>query len=464
MGSHRGIDAAVVGAELEVPLVGGARTRYVNLDYAASTPALAEVWAAVEAFLPWYSSVHRGAGFKSQIATAAYEGAREPVRAFVGGRADDVVVFTRNTTDSINLLARCLPSDTFVVTTRAEHHANLLPWRRHGAVELPVPGSPDELLDGLGQALRRRPAHQPALVAVTGASNVTGEVWPLAELAGLAHEHGARIFVDAAQLAPHRRIDMSSLDLDWVAFAGHKLYAPFGTAALVGRSEWLATAEPYLAGGGAVLEVGAHRTTWAGLPERHEGGSPNVVGAVALATACSALDALGMGDVARHDAWLGDLLRSTLDGVPGLVRYTTWSGWCDRVPTAAFNLPGRDHDEVAAILSAEHGIGVRDGSFCAHPLLVHLAGAGAEAGAGRGASWDGDDREPGCGRRVPGAVRASIGLGSRVDDLRQLGEALTEIAEHGPRWSYRAAPDGTVGPVPDDRTWPRHDLLTTGRK
>jgi selenocysteine lyase/cysteine desulfurase len=452
MCSHSEIDAAVVGADLEVPLVGGARVPYVNLDYAASTPALAEVWSAVEAFLPWYSSVHRGAGFKSQITTAAYEGARESVRAFVGGRTDDVVVFTRNTTDSINLFARCLPSDTVVITTSVEHHANLLPWRRHGAIELPVPESPDELMERFRQALRQRPVGRPVLLAVTGASNVTGEVWPIAELAALAHEHGAQIFIDAAQLAPHRAIDMCGLDLDWVAFSGHKLYAPFGAGALVGRSDWLAAAEPYLAGGGAVVEVSTEGTTWASLPERHEGGSPNVIGVVALAVACSALGAIGMDNIARHEIWLCDLLRTTLDQVPGLISYTTWSGPCDRVATAAFNLFGRDHAEMAAILSAEYGIGVRNGSFCAHPLLVHLAGDGLDG-------W-----KPGCGLRVPGAVRASLGLGTDAEDLRRLGAALSEIAEHGPRWTYLQAPDGSVSPVPDDRRWPQFDLATVGAR
>ena len=122
--------AEVVGTDLQVPLVGGGAARYVNLDYAASAPALTGVWAAVQAFLPWYSSVHRGAGFRSQVATAAYERARGVVRDFLGGRPDDTVIFTRNTTDAINLLARCLPRRTTVVTTLVEHHANLLPWGR----------------------------------------------------------------------------------------------------------------------------------------------------------------------------------------------------------------------------------------------------------------------------------------------------------------------------------------------
>ena len=426
-----------------MPLVGGGAAPYTNLDYAASAPPLTEVWAEVQAFLPWYSSVHRGAGFRSLVATAAYEGARDAVRGFLGGRPDDTVIFTRNTTDAINLLARCLPPETSVVTTLSEHHANLLPWRRyHGAVELPVPTTPAELLSSVDQALGCLPAGRPALLAVTGASNVTGEVWPIADLAALAHRHGARILVDCAQLAPHRPIDVAGLDLDWVALSGHKLYAPFGAGALVGRADWVAAGDAYLAGGGAVAEVSADGVTWTDLPDRHEGGSPNVVGAVAMAAACTALGRIGMDAVAADEERLGDLLRSRLAEVPGLVTYSTWPDHRDRVGIVAFAVCERDHSEVAAILSAEYGIGVRSGSFCAHPLLAHLAGGSA--------GW-----RPGCGLRVPGAVRASLGLGNDDSDVERLAGALVEISVRGPRWTYRTGPDGTVVPDPDDRPLPR---------
>jgi len=432
----------LVGTEVEVPLVGGGHARYVNLDYAASTPALMPVWAEVQALLPWYSSVHRGAGFRSQVSTAAYEGSRDAVRAFVGGRTDDTVIFTRNTTDAINLLARCLPPGTAAVTTLMEHHANLLPWRRHGrAVELPVPGSPSELLEAAGNALRRTSAGHPALLAVAGASNVTGEVAPLAELAALAHRHGARILVDAAQLAPHRALDIARLDLDWVALSGHKMYAPFGAGALVGRSDWLASAGGYLAGGGAVAEVSAEGVVWAELPDRHEGGSPNVIGAFALAAACRALREIGMDAVESEETRLGDLVRARLREVPGVVLYETWPGHGDRVGIATFSVDGQGPSQVAAILSAEHGIGVRSGSFCAHPLLVRLAG-GADG-------W-----RPGCGRGVPGAIRASLGLGSTEADIDRLAGALLEITRRGPRWTYLTLGDGSVVPSPDDRPLP----------
>ena len=232
----------MLGADTEVACVDGRMVRYANLDHAASTPVMADVWAAVEAFVPWYSSVHRGTGFKSQVATAEFEGAREAVARFVGARPDDDVVFARNTTEAINVLAASLPEGTRVLSSRVEHHANMLPWRRHDVRLLPFTASAGELLDATERALR---AGRIDLVAVTGASNVTGEVWPVAELAELAHRHGASLFVDAAQLAPHRAIDMTRAGIDLLAFSGHKLYAPFGAGALVGR---LGAGEPLLRG------------------------------------------------------------------------------------------------------------------------------------------------------------------------------------------------------------------------
>ena len=223
----------LIGADTVVPCVAGPPRRYVNLDYAASTPVMAAVWDAVEAFVPWYSSVHRGSGLKSQVSTGAFEDARDAVAEFVGARVEDAVVFVRNTTEAINVLSAALPAGARVLASPVEHHSNLLPWRRHDLRLLPFTRSPDELLDRCDAALRSaRPGID--LLAVTGASNVTGEMWPIAELAELSHAHGAQLFVDAAQLAPHRPIDMAGAGIDWLAFSGHKLYAPFGAGALVG--------------------------------------------------------------------------------------------------------------------------------------------------------------------------------------------------------------------------------------
>jgi selenocysteine lyase/cysteine desulfurase len=433
----------LVGDRVRVPLVNGRRRRYVNLDYAASAPCLTSVKKAVDDLLPYYASVHRGTGYKSQVSTEAYEGAREAVGDFVGARDDDVVIFTRNTTDATNLLASALPAATEVIAFAAEHHANLLPWRRRELTMLPLPASPAEALDRLERALRR-PAAGPRLVTVTGASNVTGEIWPYQEMAGLAHAHGARLMLDAAQLAPHRRIDMAAAHVDYLALSGHKLYAPFGAGALIGRPDWLGQGEPFLAGGGAVRYVGAGTVLWADLPDRQEAGSPNVIGAVALGVACRTLQHARRDDLEAYQTELVDETRRRLRTVPGIELYRLWPDGSPRIGVLPFALRTVPYARLAAILSAEYGIGVRHGCFCAHPLMAGLLKIDAE---GEGRLRDGLAR--GETTALPGAVRASTGIGTTGADCDRLVTAVAEIASRGPRWAYTSTPDGAhCTPVP----------------
>jgi selenocysteine lyase/cysteine desulfurase len=438
----------LVGSGQPVPIAPSGSVPYCNLDFAASAPALRAVLDAVERFLPWYSSIHRGAGYKSRVASAAYEGARESVRRFLSARSDDLVIFTRNTTDSVNLLERVLPPDLEVVTFALEHHANLLPWRRRRVTHLPVPAGPVEMVAELTEHLLTRTA--PALVAVTGASNVTGEVMPLAELAAVAHRHGSRLFVDAAQLAPHRAIDMTATGVDFLALSGHKLYAPFGAGVLVGPPDWFDRADPYLAGGGPVEFVTLDEVHWSRGVDRHEAGSPNVVGAVALGAACDHLAGIGMDRVAALEAQLFEYGRERLLAVPGLELYSTWSIDQPHIGVLTFQLAGYGHAAVAEILSVEHGIGVRDGCFCAHPLmtrLLRLSNADMDGITGR--------LRAGQPAFLPGAVRASLGLDSTAKDVDRLADALADLAGNGPRWTYRVDPE-TSGwsPDPDPRSWP----------
>lgn len=441
----------LVGAETDVPLVTGGARRYVNLDYAASAPALVRVADAVTELLDWYSSVHRGAGFKSRAATAAYEGARESIRRFVKARPGDAVIITRNTTDAINLLAGTVPEGTHVVAFAGEHHANLLPWKRCGVRYLDVPESPAEMLEALESTLRELPnCEDPHLVAVTGASNVTGEVWPIAEIARVAHDNGARLVVDAAQLAPHAPIDMERDGIDYLALSGHKLYAPYGAGALIGQRDWLVTGDPFLRGGGAVRLVTLNETLWADLPDRQEAGSPNVVGAVALGVACDTLAETGMDRLAEEEAALVAHARDRLASVPGFEAYRIWPAEHPRVGLITFNLASVPYDLLAAVLSAEHGIGIRHGCFCAHPLMMRLLRV--------------DDREAtrlilatkdGAHPRLPGAARMSLGLGSTRADVDAFVDALASIAADGPAWSYRVSPaTGEYEPDPDPRPLP----------
>ncbi|MET9019414.1 aminotransferase class V-fold PLP-dependent enzyme [Actinopolymorpha sp. NPDC004070] len=424
----------VVGADLPVPLVTGETTAYANLDYAASAPCLSEVAAHLAQVAPYYASVHRGAGYASRVSTARYEHARAQVAAFVGARADDVVVFTRNTTDALNLLARCVPGRTEdggegdagdVLFLDIEHHANLLPWRR-GRHRCVVAGTTQRAtLVALRAELAARPA---TLVAITGASNVTGEVLPLDAIVAAAHQAGARVVLDAAQLAPHRRIDLAAGGVDYVAFSGHKLYAPLGVGVLVGRRDWLDAAPAYLPGGGAVREVTLTGTIWADAPQRHEGGTPNVLGAAALGQACETLAALPDGALAAHEEALRARLVARLDALPGVLRHRIWRDSPDAIGVVAFSVDGYHPGLVAAYLSAEHGIGVRDGKFCAHPLLSRLGAP-------------------------DGTLRASFGVGTTLVDVDRLADAVEGLLVAGPRWEY-AVVDGRWEPVHDTRPVP----------
>jgi selenocysteine lyase/cysteine desulfurase len=249
----------------------------------------------------------------------------------------------------------------------------MLPWRRHDVRLLPFTSSADELLDACERALRKERFD---LLAVTGAANVTGEIWPVAELAEVAHRHGAELFVDAAQLAPHRPIDMAASGIDHLALSGHKLYAPFGAGALVAASRRLGAGPPLLRGGGAVKLVTLDDVVWEVAPERHEA-SPDVVGVVALAAACRRLHELGMETVAEHERSLAARLWTGLEDIPGRRALRLWPA-AERVGVATFTLAGYPHPLLAAILSAEHAIGVRHGCFCAHPLIARLLGVSDE--------------------------------------------------------------------------------------
>jgi selenocysteine lyase/cysteine desulfurase len=419
------VPVELIGDDLEVPCIDGIQRRYVNLDAAASTSALAAVASMVHDFVPWYSSVHRGAGYKSRVTTEAYEQARAAMLRFAQRPADgsDIAIICRNTTEAINQLAyrlRLAPDDV-VVTTVVEHHANLLPWARacrRRFVECARDGTFG--LDDVVTALDASP--RPKLLAITGASNVTGWMPPIEEITDAAHERNIPVFLDAAQLAPHRRIPST---VDFVAWSGHKMYAPFGAGALVGPRSAFTDGDPFLAGGGAVDLVDLDEVIWTDPPEREEAGSPNVLGAIALHAAIDEFDLIGWSRIVRHDAEMAQLLRSGLAAIAG-VRLLGPDLDQSTLPVATFTVDGMHHSLVAARLSAEFGIGVRHGCFCAHPYLVRLLGlSDAEIDEYRAAVVRGDRRE------VPGGVRASACLSTSTADVERLVEAVTAIASGG---------------------------------
>ncbi|KJK39888.1 cysteine desulfurase [Streptomyces variegatus] len=440
----------VLGRDVTVPLVTGGEVTYAALDYAASAPALQRVWDDVAAYAPYYGSVHRGAGYLSQLSTDLFENARRTVAEFLDCREGDQVVFTRSTTDSLNLLAAALPADCQVFVFETEHHASLLPWRNARVTFLDAPRSPREAVETLERALAGRTVpieggHGPALVCVTGASNVTGELWPVRELAAAAHAHGARIVLDAAQLAPHHPVSLAGLDVDWVAFSGHKLYAPFGTGVLAGRSDWLRAAEPYLAGGGASRKVsrrqdGGVDVEWHDSAARHEAGSPNVIGAYAVASACKALTEAGFDTLVAREQDLVRAVREGLADVPQVRFLSLFGDDAPRVGVLSFVVDGWNSSHFAAALSAEYGIGVRDGLFCAHPLVRTLLGSDPQSQGECGSP------EAAPGEKSLNAIRVSFGAGTPDEHVERFVRAVKELVTDGAKWNYRTE-DGRC--VPD---------------
>jgi selenocysteine lyase/cysteine desulfurase len=367
-----------------------------------------------------------------------------------------VAIFCRNTTEAINHLAyrlRLAPDDV-VVTTVVEHHANLLPWGRVATrryVECSDAGTFS--VEAVCEALDTGPP--PALLAVTAASNVTGWLPPVDAVIDAAHQRGVPVVVDAAQLAPHRPLPPAA---DFIAFSGHKLYAPFGSGALVGPRALFETGDPFLAGGGAVDLVGLDEVVWTAPPDREEAGSPNVIGAVALHAAVDALGAVGWDAIVEHEQALARRLRTGLGAIDGVrllgpLAATTDDGpggSVETLPVATFTVEGLHHALVAARLSAEYGVAVRHGCFCAHPYVVRLLGLSEQTvHAYRDEVLRGDHRN------VPGAVRASAGLGTSGPDIERLIEAVAELAGGDPPpVPYEQDPStGDYFPVTDLPGW-----------
>jgi selenocysteine lyase/cysteine desulfurase len=404
------------GPLLDVLGTPSAADQQSNLDNAATTPALACVVARVLELLPWYGSINRGAGVRARVSSDAYEGSRATVHRLVGARADQAVIFTRNTTDGLNKVARLLlhqhSKRAVVLTTASEHHANLLPWRwmdyRH--VRLLEDGSPDvDHLASLLDSLRGRVK----LVALSGASNVTGHVPDIAVWSRLTHEAGAELCVDAAQLAPHRALELAALGIDHCAFSGHKLFAPFGSGVLISPVRFLESGPPDVWGGGATASVSLEDIEWNCAPEREEAGTPNVLGAVALATALEHLHEVGFDMLAAHERGLESELLSALSSAPEVVTPSRAIG--DRVGVFPFAVAGRDPHELAEAFG-QRGVAIRAGKFCAHPLVRHLRGS-------MGLEPDG------------GLLRVSLAGSTGMHEITRFATALGELLQ---------APDGTV--------------------
>jgi len=428
----------IVGTETKIPLSNGQEVTSINFDNAATTPPFISVLQSVVDFSPWYSSIHRGTGYKSQYSSELYEKSRDTIRSFVKADPDNTVIFVKNTSEAINKLSYRLHHKnrhSVILSTHMEHHSNDLPWRSNYEVDyIKVDENGRLSMHDLERKLHKY-KRKVALVTVTGASNVTGYKNPIHDIAEIVHDYGAKLMVDAAQLVGHAPLDMkpdSSADhIDYMAFSAHKMYAPFGTGVLIGPEQDFEKGEPEYKGGGTIDIVTHDLIRWAEPPHKDEAGTPNLMGVIALSKAVRCLESLGMSNLEGYELSLVEYALSALKQVPDIQLY------CDdeireRVGIIPFNIDGVHHQAVASALSAEAGIAVRNGCFCSQPYVQKLLDLPRN-------EIRKHVRHPELPR--PGMVRLSFGLYNNYDEIDILVHKLCEISANKELYVQRYGSD-----------------------
>ena len=408
------------GVDLTIKLSDGAYVTPICFDNGATTPPFKCVNKEIMKHMQMYGSIGRGKGPKSEYSTRVYEKCREYIKQYFNIAGDNkyTVIFTKNTTEGMNLLANTLINSKCdkVLTTRMEHHANDLPWRYTSNViyvdvdkegKVNIGDIEDALINHKGEI---------KYVTITGASNVTGYVNPINDIARVAHKYGAKIIVDAAQLAPHREINMKGTgnndSIDFLALSAHKMYAPYGSGVVIGLTEDLKNKEPFLKGGGAVDLVFDYDIYWSEPPSKFEAGTPNYLGAIALYTAMNKLKEIGFDKIQEHEELLKNRLLDGLEGMNRIVLYGTRES--DRLGVVPFNIDGINYENVAVRLSYIRGIGVRQGAFCAHTYVRRLLGISDEEAQAL-LSRD-------C--KAAGMIRASFGLYNTCQEVDEFLDTL----------------------------------------
>lgn len=400
--AFRDIDSAKVQADFPILSIKVNQKPLVYLDNAATTQKPARVIDAIANYYRSYNSnVHRSVHALSEKATLAYEQAHEKVARFIGA-AQDEIVFTKGTTESMNLLAYSLCSKLAagdeIVLTQMEHHANLVPWqqmaKRFGLKLKFIAITADGRLDMDDAHAQITPAAK--IVSVIHASNALGTINPVKEIGVLAHAAGALFIVDGAQSVPHISIDIKDIDCDFFAFSGHKMLGPMGIGVLYGKKAEFEKMGSFLFGGGMILEVTFEDSTWNDIPMKFEAGTPNVAGAVGLGEAVEYLEALGMENVFAHEQ---EVCRYALEKIGALdgVKIIGPADAADRLAIVSFEVEGIHPHDVSSIVDQE-GIAVRGGNHCAQPLMGVLG--------------------------VTGTVRASFYLYNTKEDVDALCEGI----------------------------------------
>lgn len=373
----------------------------VYLDNAATTQKpRCVVDRITEEYYSVNANIHRGVHFLSQQATEAHEAARETVRAFLNARSSAEILFTRGTTEAINLVASSFsrtfvkPGDEVIVSVM-EHHANIVPWQLNGLKIKVIPFNECGELDL--EAFSRLFSDRTKLVAVTQMSNVLGVINPVEEVVRIAHQHGIPVLIDGAQAVAHQPIDVQALDADFYAFSGHKVYGPTGIGILYGKAEWLDRLPPYQGGGEMIQNVTFEHTTFNELPYKFEAGTPDYIGSTALAEALRYIQTIGLTEIAAHEYELLRYATERLDEIEGMRIF----GRTEHKNSVVSFLVGNIHHYDMGMLLDRLGIAVRTGHHCAQPLM-HALG-------------------------IEGTVRASFALYNTKEEVDVLVEGIQRI-------------------------------------
>jgi selenocysteine lyase/cysteine desulfurase len=432
----------ICGIDKIVPLLDGSKKQYIFFDNAASTPSLNDVNKTVLEFLEWYSAVHRAAGFKSIVSTKAYDDAHGIIGEFVGADLDkNTVIIVKNTTEAINKLATRLnlSKDDIVISSWMEHHSNDLPYRKYAQVEYIDMNEDGSLNEDDYKSKLEKYKDRVKLVAISGASNITGICNPIHKFAGIAHSYGAKFLVDAAQLAPHKKIDMLPENhpehIDFLVFSAHKMYSPFGIGVLIAPKKVLADGAPDHVGGGTVKIVTHEKVYWADLPDKEEAGSPNVVGTIALAKAIKIINEFTMEALDEHEKALTKYALERFNDRKEIkvLGPSDPDNIDSRLGVICFNIGDLHNQLVSSILSAEGGIGVRSGCFCAHSYLKRLMKVTEKESDEMIKNIINGDRS-----ELPGAVRVSFGAYNTLEEIDDFFVVIDKIIKNEYKGKYQA--------------------------
>ena len=405
-----------IGVDNPVQLASGNLAMPIGFDNGATTPSFKSSYRALSKGLATYGAVARGTGQKSEITTQNYENARKSILDFfsVGNDSRYTVVFGKTTTECMNLLANVLVKDKKdkILTTRMEHHANDLPWRYSATVEYIEVDKMGRINVGDIENKLRENSGTIKYVTITGASNVTGYINPIHEVAKICHKYNAKIIVDGAQLVAHKEVNMKGKalgeEIDFLVFSSHKTYAPYGIGVIVGLVDELSNVTPFLKGGACVKAVTDNDVIWDEPPALHEAGSPNSLGAMATGRALQQLKKIGFDNIYEHEMILKEFIISEMKKIDRVILYGDNNDIDDRLGIIVFNIEGENYKTIGKRYADEMAIALRIGKFCAHPYVNRLMGVSDKT-----ACYNAYNNKP-----TNGMIRASLGLYNTMEEAR----------------------------------------------